>query len=58
MASVAVGLADGARPGVRHHPADQERDDVEALPGREIIAHDHRSLRVEVGDAHGRGSKA
>src|SRR5918997_6672352 len=49
---VEVVLADGVGPGGADHAAHQKRGDVEPLPHREVLSHDHRGLGVEVGDPH------
>ena len=55
---VDVGRADDVRAAVRGDAAHQERDDVQALPGREVVADDDGDLRVEVGDGHGAEASA
>ena len=46
--------ADRGGTGPRRDAAHQERGDVQALPGGEVVAHHDRDLGLELSDAHGR----
>ena len=52
VVGVEVVLADRGGAGVRGHAADQERGDVQPLPGGEVVANHDRDLRFELADAH------